>query len=70
MTLNIKIVDYTTMTLKQLEKAHTKENQILLDMINCGKYCQRYIEFQKALVDSIYKMICKKHQDINKMKGK
>ena len=69
MEINIRIVDYTTMNLKELQKAYTKEAQILLDMINCNKYSQRNIDFQKSLVDSIYKMICKKYQKINKIKG-
>ena len=69
MKLNIRVVDYTTMTLKQLEKEYTKETQILLDMISCNKYSQSHINFQKSLVDSIYKMICKKYQKINQIKG-
>ena len=35
----IKITDYTQMTLKQLEKEHTKQNQKLLDMIIDGSPC-------------------------------
>ena len=34
MILNIRVVDYTIMNLKELQKAYTKEAQILLDMIN------------------------------------
>ena len=29
MKINVHVVDYTTMTLKQLEKEHTKEGQVL-----------------------------------------
>ena len=69
MKLNIRVVDYTTMNLKELQKAYTKETQILLDMINCNKYKVKDIDFQKSLVDSIYKIICKKYQKINQIKG-
>ena len=32
MKLNIRVIDYTTMNLKELQKEYTKEAQILLDM--------------------------------------
>lgn len=59
----------TTMTLKELEKEHTKEAQILLNMLSCNKYTKQDIEKQKMVVDTIYKMISKKHTRINKIKG-
>lgn len=65
----MKIVDYTKMTLKELEKEHLKENQKLLDMMISGKYEKKIIEFQKRLVDDIYKMISKKHNKIKKQIG-
>ena len=63
--MEITIVNYDKMTLKELEKEHLKENQILLDMINDGRYSQKDIESQKSLVDYIYKKIRAKHQIIN-----
>ena len=66
----VKITDYTQMTLKQLEKEHTKQNQKLLDMIIDGRYDKKMIEFQKSLVDYIYKKISIKHQIINNTIGK
>ena len=59
----------TTMTLKELEKEHTKEAQILLNMLSCNKYTKQDIEKQKMVVDTISKMISKKHTRINKIKG-
>ena len=69
MKINVKVVDYTTMTLKQLEKEQTKEGQVLLDMINSNKYTMKDTEKQQYFVDTIYKMICKRNVKINKMKG-
>ena len=69
MKINVNVVDYTTMTLKQLEKEHTKECQVLLDMMNNNKYTTKDIEKQKSFVDTLYKMICKRNAKINKMKG-
>lgn len=66
----VKITDYTQMTLKQLEKEHTKENQKLLDMIIDGRYDKKMIDYQKSLVDYIYKKISIKHQIINNTIGK
>ena len=66
----VKITDYTQMTLKRLEKEHTKQNQKLLDMIIDGRYNKKMIEFQKSLVDYIYKKISIKHQIINNTIGK
>lgn len=66
----VKITDYTQMTLKQLEKEHTKQNQKLLDMIIDGRYDKKMIDYQKSLVDYIYKKISIKHQIINNTIGK
>ena len=44
MKINVNVVDYTTMTLKQLEKEYTKEGQVLLDMISSNKYNMKDIE--------------------------
>ena len=65
MKVRITITDYTTMTLKELEREHSKQGQILLDMINDGRYSQKDIDRQKSLVDYIYKEIRDKHQIIN-----
>lgn len=65
----IKIVNYAKMTLKELEAEHTKQNQILLDMIQLGKYSKNDITLQKDRVDSIYKKICERQRKISKMKG-
>ena len=65
MEFRTKLNEYTQMTLKELEKEHLKENQILLDMINDGRYSQKQIQIQKSLVDYIYKKIRAKHQIIN-----
>lgn len=61
--------DYTTMSLKELEKEHAKQEQILLDMINGINYSKQDIESQRSLVEEIYKMIGKKNRKISKMKG-
>ena len=66
----VKITDYTQMTLKQLEKEHTKQNQKLLDMIIDGRHDKKMIDYQKSLVDYIYKKISIKHQIINNTIGK
>ena len=65
MEFRTKLTEYTQMTLKELEKEHLKENQILLDMINDGRYSQKQIQIQKSLVDYSYKKIRAKHQIIN-----
>ena len=69
----MKIIDYTQMTLKELEKEHLKENQKLLDMMRDVRYQNdsgyKVIAFQKRLVDNIYKMISKKHNKIKKHIG-
>lgn len=67
--MKVTIVDYAKMTLKELEREHTKQNQILLDMINDGRYSKKDIEFQKSTVDYIYKKISMKHQIINNTVG-
>ena len=59
------IVNYDKMTLKELEKEHSKQGQILLDMINMGCYFKNDIDRQKSLVDYIYKKIRTKHQTIS-----
>ena len=65
MKVRVTITDYTTMTLKELEKEHLKQGQILLDMINDGRYSQKDIDRQKSLVDYIYKKIRTKHKTIS-----
>ena len=64
------IVNYDKMTLKELEKEHVKQGQILLDMINDGKYSQKDIESQKSLVDYIYKRIRTKNRTISNSIGR
>lgn len=69
MKLNVTIKDYTQMSLKELEKEHTKEGQKLLDMMNDNRYSKQDLEKQKSFVDTLYKMICKKNRNISKIKG-
>ena len=70
MKVRTTITDYTQMTLKELEKEHLKENQILLDMINDGRYSQKDIESQKSLVDYIYKKSRTKNRTISNSIGR
>lgn len=63
------IVNYDKMTLKELEREHVNQGQILLDMINDGKYSQKDIESQKSLVDYLFKKIRAKHKTISKSIG-
>ena len=67
--MEITIVNYDKMTLKELEKEHSKQGQILLDMINDERYSKNDIDRQKSLVDYIYKEIRAKHQIINDSTG-
>ena len=68
--MEIATVNYDKMTLKELEKEHSKQGQILLDMINDGKYSQKDIESQKSLVDYIYKKIRSKNRTISNSIGR
>ena len=68
--MEITIVNYDKMTLKELEKEHSKQGQILLDMINDGRYCQKDVESQKSLVDYIYKKIRSKNRTISNSIGR
>ena len=68
--MEITIVNYDKMTLKELEKEHSKQGQILLDMINDGRYSQKDIESQKSLVDYIYKKIRSKNRTISNSIGR
>ena len=70
MEFRTTITDYTQMTLKELEKEHSKQGQILLDMINDGRYSQKDIETQKSLVDYIYKRIRSKNRTISNAIGR
>ena len=63
--MEIITVNYDKMTLKELEKEHSKQGQILLDMINDERYSKNDIDRQKSLVDYIYKKIRAKHQTIS-----
>lgn len=67
---SVKIIDYTQMTLKELEREHLKQGQILLNMINDGRYSQKDIDRQKSLVDYLYKKIRVKNQIINNSIGR
>ena len=67
--MEIKIVDYSKMSLKELEKEHFEQNKVLLEMISANKYSLRDIEIQKCRVDGIYKKICEKYRKISKMRG-
>lgn len=42
--MEITIVNYDKMTLKELEKEHSKQGQILLDMINDERYSKNDID--------------------------
>ena len=68
--MEITTVNYDKMTLKELEKEHSKQGQILLDMINDGRYSQKDIESQKSLVDYIYKKIRFKNRTISNSIGR
>ena len=57
------------MTLKELEKEHSKQGQILLDMINDERYSKNDIDRQKSLVDYIYKKIRSKNRTISNSIG-
>ena len=67
--MEITIVNYDKMTLKELEKEHSKQGQILLDMINDERYSKNDIDRQKALVDYIYKKIRSKNRTISNSIG-
>lgn len=67
--MDIKIINFDKMTIKEIEKYHTEQSQILLDMLNANCYSKRDIEFQKSRVDNIYKALSKKQKKISKMKG-
>lgn len=64
------IVNYDKMTLKELEKEHSKQGQILLDMINDERYSKNDIDRQKSLVDYIYKKIRFKNRTISNSIGR
>ena len=67
--MEIAIVNYDKMTLKELEKEHSKQGQILLDMINDERYSKNDIDRQKSLVDYIYKKIRSKNRTISNSIG-
>ena len=67
--MKIEIVDYSKMNLKELEKEHTKQNEILLEMLILGIYSKNDIANQKGRVDTIYKFLSKKNKNISKQKG-
>lgn len=68
--MEITIVNYDKMTLKELEKEHSKQGQILLDMINDERYSKNDIDRQKSLVDYIYKKISSKNRTISNSIGR
>ena len=68
--MEITIVNYDKMTLKELEKEHSKQGQILLDMINVERYSKNDIDRQKSLVDYIYKKIRSKNRTISNSIGR
>ena len=68
--MEIAIVNYDKMTLKELEKEHSKQGQILLDMINDERYSKNDIDRQKSLVDYIYKKIRSKNRTISNSIGR
>ena len=68
--MEITIVNYDKMTLKELEKEHSKQGQILLDMINDERYSKNDIDRQKSLVDYIYKKIRPKNRTISNSIGR
>lgn len=67
--MEIKIVDYSKMSAKEIEKMHSYQMQVYLDMVNSGKYSKNDIEMQKSRVDYIYKELSKKYKKISKMRG-
>ena len=68
--MEITIANYDKMTLKELEKEHSKQGQILLDMINDERYSKNDIDRQKSLVDYIYKKISSKNRTISNSIGR
>ena len=70
MKVRVTITDYTQMTLKELEREHSKQGQILLDMINDERYSKNDIDRQKSLVDYIYKKIRSKNRTISNSIGR
>lgn len=68
--MEITIVNYDKMTLKELEKEYSKQGQILLDMINDERYSKNDIDRQKSLVDYIYKKISSKNRTISNSIGR
>lgn len=67
--MDIKIINFDKMTIKEIEKYHTEQNQILLDMINANCYSKKDIELQKSRVDNSYKALSKKQKKISKIRG-
>ncbi len=67
--MKVTIIDYTKMSIKEIEKYHKEQSQILLDMINSGSYSKSAIEFQKGAVDTAYKQLGIKMRKVSKMKG-
>ncbi len=68
MKVNVTFKDYTTMTVKELEKEHALECQKLLDLINSGA-SQEAIQYQKKQMDLVYQQLNFKLRKISQMKG-
>ena len=64
----IKVIDFTTMTIKEVEKEHQKRCEELLRLINEGA-SQETIDFQKKQVDLAYEQLGIKYRKISKIKG-
>jgi hypothetical protein len=69
MKVKVTIINYTTMSVKEIEKYHQEQCQILLDMINAGCYSQNSIDFQKKTCDEAYRQLGIKLKQVSKIKG-
>lgn len=70
MKINVRIINYTTMTIEEVKKYHQEQAQILLDMINAGCYSKQSIDYQKKAVDEAYHQLSVKLRKVSEMKGK
>ena len=66
--VNASIKDYTTMTIKELEKEHQMECQKLSDLINSGASMET-IMFQKKQVDLVYKQLGIAYRKVSQLQG-
>lgn len=68
MKTNVTFKNYTTMTIKELEKEHQIECQKLGDLINSGASIET-IEFQKKQCDLVYKQLGIAYKKVSNLQG-